>query len=65
MLGLSFALLAIVPIQAFRELAVCMAVGALLDAFIVRTLLVPALIALVGECSAWPGRGLRAKSPRT
>lgn len=64
-LGLSFALLAIVPIQAFRELAVCMAVGVVLDAFIVRTLLVPALIALVGEHSAWPGRGLRAKSPGT
>jgi RND superfamily putative drug exporter len=62
-LGLSFALLAIVPIQAFRELAVLMALGVLLDAFVVRTLLVPALIALVGRRSAWPGHGLGRGSP--
>jgi RND superfamily putative drug exporter len=64
-LGLSFALLVLVPIRAFRELTVCMAMGVLLDVFVVRTLLVPALIALVGERSAWPGHGLRAKNPRT
>jgi uncharacterized membrane protein YdfJ with MMPL/SSD domain len=27
-----------------------------IDAFLVRTLLVPSLIALVGPISAWPGR---------
>jgi uncharacterized membrane protein YdfJ with MMPL/SSD domain len=32
------------------------------DAFVVRTLLVPSLIALVGPVSAWPGR-LRARPP--
>ena len=48
-LALSFALLALVPLRAFRELAVAMSVGLVLDAFLVRTMLVPALIALVGR----------------
>jgi uncharacterized membrane protein YdfJ with MMPL/SSD domain len=36
-----------------------MGVGLLIDAFLVRTLLVPALVALVGRASAWPGPTLR------
>ncbi len=55
----SFALLALVPVRPFRELAFTMAVGLLIDAFLVRTLLVPALIVLVGEHSGWPGGRLR------
>jgi RND superfamily putative drug exporter len=58
-LAISFALLAIVPLRPFREIAFAMAVGLLIDAFIVRTLLVPALISLVGPRSAWPGHALR------
>jgi putative drug exporter of the RND superfamily len=54
-LAFSFALLALVPLQPFREFAFVMCVGVLLDAFVVRTLLVPALITLVGERSWWPG----------
>lgn len=59
-LALSFALMALVPIRPFRELAFIMAAGLLIDAFIVRTLLVPALIVLFGERSAWPGRRFTA-----
>ena len=55
-LALSFALLAIVPLQAFRQFAFAMVVGVLLDAFLVRTYLVPALVTLVGPASSWPGR---------
>lgn len=54
----SFALLALVPVQPFRELAFAMAAGLLIDAFLVRTLLVPAIIVLVGERSGWPGARL-------
>jgi putative drug exporter of the RND superfamily len=64
-LALSFALLAIVPIRSFREIAFAMAVGLLIDAFAVRTVLVPALLTIVGPRSAWPGHGLnRARGDR-
>ncbi|HVM69537.1 MAG TPA: MMPL family transporter [Gaiellaceae bacterium] len=52
----SFAALALVPLRPFRELAFVMAVGILLDAFVVRTILVPALVLLFGERSWWPAR---------
>jgi RND superfamily putative drug exporter len=58
-LAASFALLWLVPVSGFQELACAMALGLLIDAFLVRTLLVPALIALVGERSGWPGHALR------
>ncbi|MDQ4130184.1 MAG: MMPL family transporter [Actinomycetota bacterium] len=54
----SFAALALVPIRSFQELAFTMALGLLIDAFLVRTLLVPALIVLFGRLSGWPGRRL-------
>jgi RND superfamily putative drug exporter len=62
-LASSFALLAIVPVNAFREIAFAMAVGLLIDAFVVRSILVPALMTLVGPRSAWPGRRLRRSAP--
>ena len=55
-LAASFAMLAIVPIDGFREFAFMMAVGVLLETFVVRPVLIPALITLFGDASAWPGR---------
>jgi RND superfamily putative drug exporter len=52
----SFALLALVPLTTFRAIAFAMAAGLLIDVILVRTLLVPALISLVGPVSGWPGR---------
>jgi putative drug exporter of the RND superfamily len=49
-------MLAIVPIGGFREFAFMMAVGVLLETFVVRPVLIPALIALFGEAGAWPSR---------
>ncbi len=60
-LALSFGLLALVPIRPFRELAFMMGGGLIIDAFLVRTLLVPAIIALVGELGGWPGGHLRTR----
>jgi len=57
-LACSFAALALVPLQPFREFAFSMAAGILIDTFVVRTYLIPALIALFGRTSWWPsGRG--------
>lgn len=58
-LASSFALLALVPIGAFRELAFVLVAGLLIDAFIVRGFLAPALISLFGDVSSWPGGRLR------
>jgi putative drug exporter of the RND superfamily len=55
----SFALLALVPLVPFREFAFTMVVGILLDSFVVRSLLVPALISLFGGASQWPRRRRR------
>jgi RND superfamily putative drug exporter len=55
-LALSFAMLAVVPVDGFREFAFMMAAGVLVETFLVRSLLVPALISLFGRTSAWPGR---------
>jgi RND superfamily putative drug exporter len=61
-LAASFALLAIVPVLAFREFALVMAVGVLVETFVVRSLLVPALVALFGYTAGWPGRRIRLGS---
>lgn len=50
----SFALLALVPLRAFHEFAFAMAVGVLIDTFVVRPLLVPSLIVLFGRFGMWP-----------
>ncbi len=55
-LAASFGLLAIVPIDGFRELAFMMSTGILLETFVVRPILIPALITLFGDLGAWPGR---------
>jgi RND superfamily putative drug exporter len=45
-LALSFAAIALIPIQAFLEIAFALCVGLLLDTLLARTLLVPALVAI-------------------
>jgi RND superfamily putative drug exporter len=48
-LALSFAAVALIPIEAFRELAFAMFVGLVLDTLLARTLLIPALVSLFGR----------------
>lgn len=55
-LAVSFGMLGLVPLQPFRELAFAMFVGILLDAVVVRSLLVPTLLVIVGRRSSWPSR---------
>jgi RND superfamily putative drug exporter len=62
-LALSFAALAIIPLDGFREFAFMMTVGVLLETFVVRTLLIPALISVFGRTSTWPGRIRRPPEP--
>jgi len=62
-LAASFGMLAVVPIDGFRELAFMLAVGVLLETFVVRSALIPALISLFGGVSGWPGRMRRRPEP--
>jgi putative drug exporter of the RND superfamily len=55
-LALSFATLAIIPLRQFHEFAFAMTVGVLLDAFVIRAVVVPALVSIFGELSWWPAR---------
>ena len=63
-LASTFALLALVPLEPFRQLALLMALGVLLDALFVRPLLIPALITVVGRATWWPSRARPATSAR-
>ena len=58
-LAASFGLLALVPLLPFRQLAFGVGLGILMDVFVVRTLVVPALITLVGGPGVWPSRRFR------
>ncbi|MET7418937.1 MMPL family transporter [Dactylosporangium sp. NPDC005555] len=53
-LAVSFGLLLIVPLRPFQELAFALAVGVLIDAFVVRSLLAPALLSVLGSTVAPP-----------
>ncbi|MGH9068309.1 MAG: MMPL family transporter, partial [Acidimicrobiales bacterium] len=55
-LACSFAMLALVTLGSFRQLALAMFAGLLLDTFLVRPLLVPAALSLLGRFAGWPGR---------
>ncbi|MFC4409308.1 MMPL family transporter [Chungangia koreensis] len=52
----TFAVLTTLPIQLLVQFGVITAVGILLDTFIVRPLLVPSLLTVMGRFSYWPGK---------
>jgi RND superfamily putative drug exporter len=58
----SFALLALIPIRPMRELAFVMAAGILIDSFLVRSILVPSLMAAFGRASWWPNSPPRTET---
>jgi RND superfamily putative drug exporter len=62
-LALSFAVLAVVPLDAFREFAFMMSVGVLIETFLVRSLLIPSLMSVFGRTSTWPGRVRQPAEP--
>ncbi len=55
-LAATFTVLGVLPLVALTELGFLVAVGVLLDTFIVRSLVVPAVALLLGERFWWPWR---------
>lgn len=55
-LSASFALLALIPLDDFRQIGLTVAAGILLDTFVIRPLLVPAFVLLVGRAGFWPAK---------
>lgn len=51
----TFAVLAVLPLQVLVQFGTVTAIGVLLDTFIVRPLLVPAITTVLGRFSFWPG----------
>ncbi|HEY9241583.1 MAG TPA: MMPL family transporter [Streptosporangiaceae bacterium] len=62
-LAAGFGLLALVPLAQFREIALAMVLGIVIDTFVVRSLLVPALVVLFGRAGMWPGGRRVPKQP--
>jgi RND superfamily putative drug exporter len=60
-LAATFAALAVLPLLFLLQLAFLVAFGVLLDALIVRSLLVPALALDLGRWMWWPGKLARRK----
>lgn len=56
LLAAVFAVLGVLPLVSLAQLGTIVCVGVLLDTLVVRTLLVPALVMLLGERFWWPGR---------
>ena len=52
----TFAVLMTLPLDILLELGFTVALGVLLDTFLVRTLVVPAIVKIVGEASWWPAK---------
>jgi putative drug exporter of the RND superfamily len=53
-LAVTFGLLALVPLRPFQELAFALGVGILIDAFVVRSILAPSLLTLMGSLAEPP-----------
>jgi RND superfamily putative drug exporter len=60
-LAATFAVLTVTPVVLNVQLGTLVAVGVLVDAFVVRTLLVPAVALDAGPRTWWPGRLTRGK----
>jgi RND superfamily putative drug exporter len=61
-LAATFAMVAIIPLGLFRQIAFTMAIGLLIDTFLIRPVLTPAVLTLLGRSAGWPSRRIRVQS---
>lgn len=60
-----FCVLGVLPLITLTQLGIVVGIGILLDTFVVRTLVVPALFALLGDSVWWPAEPAPADSARS
>jgi putative drug exporter of the RND superfamily len=61
-LATTFAMVAIIPLETFRQVAFTMAVGLLIDTFLIRPVLTPAVLTLLGRAASWPSRRVHTEA---
>ncbi|GAK40143.1 hypothetical protein TCA2_2633 [Paenibacillus sp. TCA20] len=61
----TFAVLATLPIQVLVQFGIITALGVMLDTFIVRPFLVPAITTVLGRWAFWPGKLSRKEAVQT
>jgi putative drug exporter of the RND superfamily len=59
----TFATLTLLPLEELVQIGATVAIGVLLDTFVVRALLIPAITYLCGERAWWPGRARVRPNP--
>ena len=62
-LAATFGALSVLPLLFLTQLAFLVGFGVLLDTFVVRSLVVPSAVALLGDRTWWPGRLARRPAP--
>ena len=60
-LGASFGLLALVPLGPFHQLAFAVSLGIALEILVVRLLVLPAMLTLLGPRAAWPSHRVASR----
>ena len=63
-LAATFAMVAIIPLSTFRQIAFAMTVGLLLDTLIIRPMLTPAVLTLLGRWASWPSKRVVTGEPK-
>jgi putative drug exporter of the RND superfamily len=55
----TFAALIIQPLELLQQIGFAVAAGILLDTFVVRALLVPSIVLLLGKWNWWPSKAMK------
>ncbi|MGY2083723.1 MMPL family transporter [Blastococcus sp. SYSU DS0539] len=58
-LAATFAMVAIIPLDSFRQVAFIMALGLLIDTFLIWPVITPAVLTLLGRAAGWPSRRIQ------
>lgn len=61
----TFSALMTLPLQDLFQLGFAVAIGVLMDTFLIRTLMVPSIVKVLGRWNWWPSQALQRSNPAT